>query len=370
MSKVVTIDVFKERIKGIHGDFISLDESTYINMKIKCRFIDKDFGQWWALPGNVIRGAGHKQRGNEKRRLTQEEAQKRLLEIHNGNVELDFSTYKGLTKKARFIDKDYGEWWAKPMYVIGPSDYCGHKVRGYKISGEKSKISVEEAKKRLFKIHGDKVILDESTYINMTTKCRFIDKDYGEWWIEPHCVINKKVGHKERFCKKISEIKLIPVQKIKERLKKIHGDAVVLDETTYVNKSTKCIFIDKDFGKWLTNPGDVLNGHGHPKRGRINAKQTCLKKFGVEYPSQNREIRLKQIRSSNKHTLKYNWETNEEVDCTASYECAVVDTWNGNKERFGWQIPFKNEEKGYVYFVDAYLIDRDTYIEIKRIFLG
>lgn len=43
------------------------------------------------------------------------------------------------------------------------------------------KLTIEEIKQRLKDVHGDMVILDESTYVDTNTKCRFIDKDYGEW---------------------------------------------------------------------------------------------------------------------------------------------------------------------------------------------
>jgi hypothetical protein len=95
-------------------------------------------------------------------------------------------------------------------------------------------------------------------------------------------------------------------------------------------------------------------------------KATYIKNYNVDNPMKNKEIHLKAIRSSKKRIIKYNWETNEEVICTANYEAKVVDYWNENKIRFQWQIPFENKEDKYVYFVDAYLPDKDIYIEIKR----
>lgn len=46
---------------------------------------------------------------------------------YNGRVTLDASTFTALYKPARFIDQDYGEWWAWPGYVL-----CGH---GHKLRG-------------------------------------------------------------------------------------------------------------------------------------------------------------------------------------------------------------------------------------------
>ncbi|KKL60002.1 hypothetical protein LCGC14_2209700, partial [marine sediment metagenome] len=50
MPKKLSIDEIKTRIKNIHGNQVVIDEDTYINTYIKARFIDKDYGEWWACP--------------------------------------------------------------------------------------------------------------------------------------------------------------------------------------------------------------------------------------------------------------------------------------------------------------------------------
>lgn len=67
------------------------------------------------------------------------------------------------------------------------------------------KIPIEKIKEKLFKVHGETVILDELTYINTMTKCRFIDKDYGEWWAKPNKIIWAKQGHPKRRGEKIAQ---------------------------------------------------------------------------------------------------------------------------------------------------------------------
>ena len=59
----------------------------------------------------------------------------------------------------------------------------------------------------------------------------------------------------------------LSINEIKERLKKVHGDVVTLDESTYVNICTKARFVDRDFGEWFASPSKILYGQGHPKRG-------------------------------------------------------------------------------------------------------
>jgi hypothetical protein len=55
-----------------------------------------------------------------------------------------------------------------------------------------NKVSIVEVGQRLCRVHGERVVLDATTYINMGTKARFIDVDYGEWWAVVGSVLN---GH-------------------------------------------------------------------------------------------------------------------------------------------------------------------------------
>jgi hypothetical protein len=231
------------------------------------------------------------------------------------------------------------------------------------------KLTIEQVKEKLFKVHGDNLLLDESTYINTNIKARFIDKDFpsDEWWAIPNNVL-KGHEHIKRAIQKRANIRRTKIEEVIKKIREIHGDTIDLVKETYIDMSTLCKFIDKDFlnDEWWSRPKDViLKGCCHPKRANENRKKTCREIYNVDNVSQNREIHLKAIRSSNKRIVKYNWETNEEIDCQGGWEPKVVDRWNEQKERFKWQIPFENKEEKYTYFVDAYLPDRDVYIEIK-----
>jgi hypothetical protein len=60
----------------------------------------------------------------------------------------------------------------------------------------------------------------------------------------------------------------LTIEDIKSRLKKAHKDIVIIVESTYVNTITYATFVDKDFGEWSAKVYSVLQGHGHPDRGR------------------------------------------------------------------------------------------------------
>lgn len=228
-----------------------------------------------------------------------------------------------------------------------------------------ARFSIEEVKQRLFNVHGDVVSLDEKTYKNTNTKCRFIDKDYGEFWNIPRHVIGRSQSHPKRRIQKIIKTKTMPVEEIKKRLFQVHGNIVSVDELTYKNTDTKCRFIDKEYGEWWAKPNHIIcRKQSHPKRKIEKEKQTFLKHYGVDNPLKNKEIALKAARNSNNVYVLNHWKDNREIICQASYEKKVVESFNKNKENYEKNIPF-TMPNGRVYFVDFYLPDRDLYIEVK-----
>ncbi len=102
---------------------------------------------------------------------------------------------------------------------------------------------------------------------------------------------------------------------------------------------------------------------------RAKARQTNLDRYGVDHPSKDREIALKTARARNKSTIKYHWDTGEELVCVASYETRTVDYLNSNKINFQWHPKTFTLSTGRRYTPDLYLVDEDLWIEIKGYFL-
>jgi hypothetical protein len=57
--------------------------------------------------------------------------------------------------------------------------------------------TLETIEEKIKNVHGDNVKIDMSTYINTSTKCKFIDSKFGEFWMLPSHVFNGS-GHIER----------------------------------------------------------------------------------------------------------------------------------------------------------------------------
>lgn len=101
---------------------ISIDESTYKGVAKKVKFIDSKYGEFWALPANIIKGGNHPKRSRlsqiDKISIPLVEIKRRLYEKLGDDVILIDSTYKGLVYRAKFIDSMFGEYSAIANNVI------------------------------------------------------------------------------------------------------------------------------------------------------------------------------------------------------------------------------------------------------------
>lgn len=230
------------------------------------------------------------------------------------------------------------------------------------------KISIREVESRLYKRFGETVKIVSETYVRTKIKAKFIDKDFGVFWCEPIYVMNRGYRHPEyrKVCK------LIPVEKIKERIFSMHGDTVKLDETTYFGTHKKARFIDALHGEFWSLPKNLISaGHGHPNRAIEKREATTLRLYGVRNSQQNKNISLKTAKNSNNSTTLKHWKTNEEIVCRASYEHKVVMYLNINKIDYIWQpktfdTPILSPRgKNTTYTPDLFLVDNNIWIEIK-----
>ncbi|MEK6880815.1 MAG: hypothetical protein AABY22_14445 [Nanoarchaeota archaeon] len=288
MTAPLSIDQVKQKISKIHSDQIVVDELTYKRTDIKCRFIDKDYGEFWSTPNNVFNGRSHPNRKIEKTKQT-------CLERYG--VE-NFFNIKEIRKKS--IDS--------------------------------RKISIKQVKQKLFNVHGDIVILDESTYKNVRTKARFIDKEYGDWWSKPDNILYGRKGHPKRGRKKTLDAYLINLEEIIKKR----------EETNLKKYGFKC---------------NLQN--------RKVIEQGLIRKYGVDNPQKIKEISLRSAKTKNQITILNHWKNNSEIWCRGSWEVLVARFLNKNKIDYNWQPQTFTMPDTKTYTPDLYLIKENKWIEIK-----
>lgn len=83
-KKRIPIEEIEKRIFDAWGDVVSLKEETYISTNKKCTFVDKDYGEFRAIPGHVFNGHGHRNRGYAivSQKLSSSKITKTLFEVN------------------------------------------------------------------------------------------------------------------------------------------------------------------------------------------------------------------------------------------------------------------------------------------------
>lgn len=303
------------------------------------------------------------------KKITKCELQKRINEIKLDYPEIiiDLSTYSGFDKKIKVIDKDYGEWWTslKNLYFR----HVKHPKRRINEQIIRQTTSIDYVKNTLYNVWGNLITIYENSYINCITIAKFNHKKYGDFFLTPNKVMAGHLPRKLAAIEYGKTIRKYDIDYISKKLYDIYGDEVVLDVEKF-EYGKKAWFIHKKYGNWYASINNVLRGHSHPLAGKEKMKISSIKKYGVEYPTQNIEIQKKIIRNSWKTLILYHWKTNEELLVRASFEWAVVSYLNDNKIDFKWQIPFYLDinNKNTLYVCDLYLPSIDKFIEIKGIF--
>jgi hypothetical protein len=214
--RLLSVDEVQCRVLTTHSHSVSLDVETYVNTRTKARFVDVIHGEWWAIPGNVIRGSRHPLRAKPAR---------------------DVACRANALKSQR------------------------------KSLVERRHFSLDDVVRRLATVHDGQVTLDEQTYVNMSTPALFTDAVHGVFRRNPCDVISLGRRHPQYSNDRKRAKLLVPIDIIKARIAEVHGNIVTLVDSTYHGaRKEKACFIDVEYGEWWALPYRVAKGHSHPKR--------------------------------------------------------------------------------------------------------
>lgn len=197
----ITVEEIKQQITNIHKNIVSLKEETYVNTTTKCIFYDCDYGEFEAIPANIKQGQGHPNRGRlntiTKQTSSLDYIKKRIHDIHGNTIEI-IGTYVNNNTLCLFNDIEYGQWFCRPGNILSGKK---HPVRARILAAKRRQLNVDEVCERLVKVHGTIITLDKSTFVNMLTKARFIDVEYGSWYETPNNILNGR-SHRKRMNEK------------------------------------------------------------------------------------------------------------------------------------------------------------------------
>lgn len=125
------------------------------------------------------------------------------------------------------------------------------------------RLTQEEFIKRINNIHGGKIDVSNSKYINQETKVIAKCIKHGDFSATPDSLLQ---GHGCPFCKKerLSDLHSITQEEFIKRAKKVHGDTYDYSNVEYKNSTTKVKIICKTHGIFEQVPNSHLMGRGCP----------------------------------------------------------------------------------------------------------
>ena len=133
-------------------------------------------------------------------------------------------------------------------------------------------LTFQEQLPSLNKIHNNKYIYDESTYINTKTKMRIICPIHGDFY---QTISNHKRGDgcPKCRCVKIRQKNTLSYENILKEYRITHGDKYDYDPTTYINTKIKMKIICPLHGEFWQSPNNHKKGQGCPKCAKFKTKK-------------------------------------------------------------------------------------------------
>lgn len=188
---------------------------------------------------------------------------KKAMEIHRGEG-LDYSQVEYINNRTpvKIIDPEYGEFWQTPSNHLRGQRHP--KRKGYCISIIR-RSKQEDVIKRFNDVHkGEGLDYSQVEYVNMHTKVKIIDPEYGEFWQEPSAHLRGSV-HPKRAQERIAQLNRSNTNDFIEKARKIHFDSDYdYSHVNYVTNKTKIEIICKKHGAFQSLPANILSGKGCP----------------------------------------------------------------------------------------------------------
>lgn len=116
-NRRISVDEIELKIQKTRP-FVSIDKQTYKGVSNKCKFIDSEYGVWYDYPCHLLKHVrkAHPQR-NPFSLISVDEIEHRI-QITRPFISIDKSTYVNTATKCKFLDSKYGEWFAIPNNVL------------------------------------------------------------------------------------------------------------------------------------------------------------------------------------------------------------------------------------------------------------
>lgn len=269
--------------------------------------------------------------------------------IHGDDLVIVRETYRGVAKKATFIDCKYGLWEA---YVSNVLAGHAHPMRGR----ERIKLTCLERYGSTSPLGNDaireraKATLVTNYGVDNAMKSSITQEKMRQTLIDRYGVDN------------VAKLPTVREKSQRTCLEHYGAEYPLRSQICLAKSKTTCL---ERYG--AENPMQV-------EQFKSAMRHTCLERYGVENPMQNAEIYDKSLRSKRRVVELNHWKINQPLMCVGSYEVATVNWLNEREIDYDWQVKIciprdesvPTEIRGKTYVIDALVkFSDELYVEIK-----
>lgn len=194
------------------------------------------------------------QRGNNMRRLTNEEFIRRAMLVHGDTYDYSEVEYCDMNSPVKIVCKKHGSFFQSPNnHLKGAGCSICNKI-------ESRQLGVDEFIRRALLVHGDMYDYSRVIYKNTKTPVEIICAKHGSFFQKPE---KHLVGHGCPLCVKNHKD---DKESFILKARRVHGNLYDYSLVHYVNQKVKVCILDPKYGAFWQSPCGHLNGEGCPKR--------------------------------------------------------------------------------------------------------
>ena len=267
MGKRLTTEEFIKKSREVHGDKYDYSKVEYYNSKEKVCIICPKHGEFWQIPRDHYgKKAGCPKCGIEsiksKTSDTKEDFIKKAREKWEDFYNYDKINYINSKTKVEIICPIHGSFWQRPNDHL--SNYgcpkCGIEKRA-----KNTTTSVKDFVRDLYIKFGDKIKLNEDTYINLLTPAEFACPIHGVFINKPAYVYKTKHGCPKCGYIEGGKLNKLSLEEFIQKAKKVYSDFYDYSKVEYIHTEEKVCIICPEHGEFWVTPHAFLQGCKCPK---------------------------------------------------------------------------------------------------------
>jgi Zn finger protein HypA/HybF involved in hydrogenase expression len=261
------------RFEDKHGQTYDYAQVKGTGTKKPVTIVCRQHGLFQQLPSNHLRGSGCPKcgilRAGEKRKLDQQEFEKRVRAAHGDRYGLSLAVYVTQYDNVMVECTEHGQFLILPLNLWqgGGCPKCARRQNGLN-----HRITQDDYLCRVDHIHGTTYDHSLIQFEHMRDKIVVVCRDHGQFWPTaanylagrgcPDCGSSRAAG------KRTPKL-VLKIDEVLARFREIHGDQYDYTKVVYGHSNCYVEIVCRQHGSFLQAPSSHWMGKGCPECGRV-----------------------------------------------------------------------------------------------------